>query len=70
MALEKAKRKGYHPHYDIARLKEKNSQWQYEGRKIALQDKIEEILRENYNHKLAKHSGIKATLLRIKKNWT
>ena len=52
MALEKAKSKGYHPHYDIARLEEKNGQWQYEGRKIALPDKIEEILRENHNHKL------------------
>ena len=31
MALEKAKRKGYHPHYNVARLEEKNGQWQYEG---------------------------------------
>ena len=70
MTLEKAKCKGYHPHYDVARLEEKNGQWQYEGRKIALQDKIEEILRENHNHKLAGHLGIKATLLRIRENWT
>ena len=70
MTLEKAKRKGYHPHYDIAKLEEKNGQWQYEGKKIAPQDKIEEILRENHNHKLAGHPGIKATLLRIRKNWT
>ena len=46
MALEKAKCKGYHSHYDIARLEKKNGQWQYEGRKIAPQKKIEEILRE------------------------
>ena len=46
MTLEKAKRKGYYPHYDVARLEEKNGQWQYEGRKIAPQDKIEEILRK------------------------
>ena len=70
LALEKAKRKGYHPHYNVARLEEKNGQWQYEGRKIALQDKIEEILRENHDHKLAGHSSIKATLLRIRENWT
>ena len=70
MALEKAKSKGYHPHYDIARLEEKNSQWQYKRRKIASQDKIEEILRENHDHKLAGHPGIKATLLKIRKNWT
>ena len=66
MVLEKAKCKGYHPHYDVARLEEKNGQWQYEGKKIALQEKIEEILRENHNHKLAGHPGIKATLLRIR----
>ena len=70
MALQKAKRKGYHPHYDVARLEEKNGKWQYEGRKIASQDKIEEILRENHDHKLARHPGIKATLLRIRENWT
>ena len=70
MALEKAKCKSYQPHYDVARLKEKNSQWQYEGKKIAPQEKIEEILRENHNHKLAGHPGIKATLLRIRENWT
>ena len=63
MALEKAKRKGYYPHYDVARLEEKNGQEQYEKRKIALQDKIEEILRENDDHKLARHPSIKATLL-------
>ena len=70
MALEKTKSKGYHPHYDVARLEEKNGQWQYERRKIALQEKIEVILRENHDHKLAGHPGIKATLLRIKENWT
>ena len=70
IALEKAKSKGYHPHYNIARLEEKNNQWQYKGGKIALQDKIEEILRENHDHKLAGHPGIKATLLRIRENWT
>ena len=70
MALEKAKRKGYHPHYNVARLEKKNNQWQYEGKKIALQDKIKEILRENHDHKLAGHPGIKATLLRIRENWT
>ena len=70
MALEKTKSKGYHPHYNVTRLEEKNCQWQYEGRKIALQDKIEEILRENHNHELARHPGIKATLLRIRENWT
>ena len=70
MALEKAKHKGYHPHYDVARLEEKNGQWQYEGRKIAPQEKIKEILMENHNHKLARHPGIKATLLRIRENWT
>ena len=70
MALEKAKRKGYHPHYNFARLEEKNGQWQYEGRKIAPQEKIKEILRENQDHKLAGHSGIKTTLLRIRENWT
>ena len=70
MALEKAKSKGYHPLYNIARLEEKNGQWQYEGRKIAPQDKIEEILRENHNHELAGHPGIKATLLKIRENWT
>ena len=70
MALEKAKRKGYHLHYDVARLEEKNGQWQYEGRKIAPQEKIKEILRENHDHKLAGHSSIKATLLRIRENWT
>ena len=70
MALEKAKSKGYLPHYNVARLEEKNGQWQYKGRKTISQDKIEEILRKNYNHKLAGHLGIKATLLRIKENWT
>ena len=70
MALEKAKCKGYHPHYNIARLEEKNSQWQYEERKIAPPDKIKEILRENHDHELAGHPGIKATLLRIRENWT
>ena len=70
MALEKAKCKGYYPHYDVARLEEKNGQWQYEGRKIAPQDKIKEILRENHDHKLAGHPGLKATLLRIRENWT
>ena len=70
MALEKTKSKGYHPHYDAARLKEKNGQWQYKGRKIASQDKIEEILKENHDHKLVGHPGIKATLLRIRENWT
>ena len=70
MALKKAKSKGYHPHYNIARLEEKNGKWQYKGRKIALQDKIEEILRNNHDHKLARHQGIKATLLKIKENWT
>ena len=40
MALKKAKSKGYHAHYNIARLEEKNSQWQYKRRKIAPQDKI------------------------------
>ena len=70
MTLEKSKSRGYHPHYDIARLEEKNSQWQYKGKKIAPQDKIEEILRENHNHKLAGHVGIKATLLKISENWT
>ena len=68
MALKKAKCKGYHPHYDVARLEEKNGQWQYEGKKIALQEKIEEILRENHDHELAGHPGIKATLLRISEN--
>ena len=67
MALEKAKSKGYHPYYNIARLEEKNGQWQYKGKKIAPQCKIEEILRDNHNHKLAGHLGIKATLLRIKR---
>ena len=70
MALEKAKRKGYHPNYDVARLEEKNGQWQYEERKIAPQEKIKEILMENHDHKLAGHPGIKATLLRIRENWT
>ena len=70
ITLKKTKSKGYHPHYNVARLEEKNGQWQYKGRKITLQDKIEEILRENHNHKLAGHPGIKATLLRIRKNWT
>ena len=70
MALKKAKSKGYHPHYNVARLEEKNSQWQYKGRKIAPQDKIEKILRENHDHKLVGHQGIKATLLRIRENWT
>ena len=68
--FEKAKRKGYHPHYDVARLEEKNGQWQYEGRKIAPQDKIEEILRENHDHELAGHLDIKATLFKIRENWT
>ena len=27
-------------------------------------------MRENYDHKLAAHPGIKATLLRIRENWT
>ena len=70
MALKKAKSKGYHPHYNVARLEEKNGQWQYKGRKKALQDKIEKILRENHNHKLARHRGIKSTLLGIRENWT
>ena len=70
MALEKAKSKGYHPHYNVARLEEKNGQWQYKRRKIAPQDKIKKILRENHDHKLAGHPGIKATLLRIRENWT
>ena len=70
MDLEKAKRKGYHTQYDVARLEEKNGQWQYEKRKIALQDKIKEIWRENHDHKLAEHAGIKATLLRMRENWT
>ena len=70
MTLEKAKSKGYHPHYNVAKLGERNGQWQYKGRKIAPQVKIEEILRENHNHKLAGHPGIKATLLRIRENWT
>ena len=68
MALEKAKCKSYHSHYDVARLEKKNGQWQYKGRKIASQEKIEEILRENHNHELAGHLGIKATLLRIREN--
>ena len=68
MALEKAKHKGYHPHYNVARLEEKNGQWQYKGRKIALQEKIEAILRKNHNHELARHPGIMATLLRIREN--
>ena len=70
MALENAKRKGYHSHYNVARLEEKNGQRQYEGRKRAPQEKIKEILRENHNLKLAEHPGIKATLLRIRENWT
>ena len=70
IVLKKAKSKNYHPYYNIARLKEKNGQWQYKRRKIAPQDKIEEILRENHHHKLARHPGIKATLLKIRKNWT
>ena len=70
MALEKAKSKSYHPHYNIARLEEMNGQWQYKERKIAPQDKIEEILKKNHDHKLAGHPGIKATLLRIRENWT
>ena len=70
MALEKGKSKGYHPHYDVVRLEEKNGQWQYKRRKIASQDKIEEILKKNHDHELAGHPGIKATLLRIRKNWT
>ena len=70
IALEKARSKGYHPHYNVARLEGKNGQWQYKGRKIASQDKIEEILRENHDHELAGHPGIKATLLRIRENWT
>ena len=70
MALEKTKCKGYHPHYNFARLEEKNGQWQYEGRKIASHEKIEEILRENHDHKLAGHTDIKATLLRKRENWT
>ena len=70
MALEKAKSKGYHSHYNVVRLEEKNGPWQYKGKKIAPQDKIEEILKENHNYKLARHPGIKATLLRIRKNWT
>ena len=28
MTLEKAKSNGYHPHYNVARLKEKNGPWQ------------------------------------------
>ena len=68
MALGKAKCKGYHPHYNVVRLEEKNGQWQYEGRKIASQKKIKEILRENHDHKLAGHPGIKATLLKIREN--
>ena len=70
MVLEKAKRKGCQPYYDVARLEEKNGQWQYEGRKIAQQEKIEKILSENHDHKLAGHPGIKATLSRIRENWT
>ena len=35
IALKKAKSKGYHPHYNVARLEEKNSQWQYKEKKIA-----------------------------------
>ena len=70
MALKRTICKGYHPHYNVAKLEEKNGQWQYEKRKIASQEKIEEILRENHNHKLAGHPGIKATLLRIRENWT
>ena len=70
MTLEKAKRKGYHFHYDVARLEEKNGQWQYKGKKIVPQGKIEEILRENHDHEIAGHPGIKGTLLKIKKNWT
>ena len=42
MVLEKAKSKGYYPHYNVARLEEKNGQWQYKGKIIALQDKIED----------------------------
>ena len=61
MAFEEAKSKGYHPHYNVAKLEEKNGQWQYEERKIAPQDMIEEILRKNHNHKLTGHLGIKAT---------
>ena len=68
MTLKKTKSKSYYPHYNVARLEEKNSQWQYKGRKIALQDKIKEILRENHNHELAGHPGIKATLLKIREN--
>ena len=33
ITLEKAKSKGYHPHYNVVRLEEKNGQWQYKGRK-------------------------------------
>ena len=70
MSLEKAKSKSYHPHYNIVKLEEKNGQWQYKRRKLAPQDKIEEILRENHDHKLAEHPGIKTTLLKIRENWT
>ena len=65
---QEGKKQGYHPHYNVARLEEKNGQWQYKGRKIAPQDMIEEILRKNHNHKLAGHLGIKATLLKIREN--
>ena len=51
-------------------MEKKSGQWGYKGRKIAPQDKIEEILRNNNNHELAGHRGIKATLLGIRKNWT
>ena len=70
ITFKKAKSKGYHSHYNVAKLKEKNGQWQYEGRKIAPQDKIEEIMRQNHDHKLAGQQGIKATLLKIRENWT
>ena len=68
MLLRKTKKESYHFYYNVTRLEEMNGQWLYKARKITYKDKIEEILKKNYKHKLAKHLSIKKTLSKIREN--
>ena len=68
IALKKAKSKGYYSYYNVARLEKKNGQWQYEGRKIAQQDKIEEILiLRKSRPQTSKAPGYKSDLVKNKR---
>ena len=67
MALEKAKCKGYHPHYNVARLEEKSGQWQYEGRKIAPQEKNQRDIEGKPRPQTSRTSGYKSNLVKNKR---